>query len=254
VNLTYAVLTRNEQAEIAGCIRSCGPDGDLLVFDSLSTDATQQRAREAAQDRPGGLRIEQHPFTNYAEQRDAALAHVRTQWVLFIDADERATPALIAEVCQRISSPGAPAGFWVPRHNVILGHRMRHAGWFPDYQLRLFQTAKGKYDPLRPVHEGVLLDGTAEHLSEPFIHYNYRSMRQLIDKQRRYARHDAHQLWQEGVRFRPRSLASQPAREFVRRYVTLAGWRDGAHGLLMSAVMAWYRLAVLGELRRQQQR
>ena len=249
MSLTYAILTLNEAAEIGDCIRSLGPAEELLVLDSGSTDATIQVARAAARQMPFPLRVAQHPFRDYADQRNAALDLVRTDWVFFVDADERSSAEQTAEIAARTAARDAPAGFWVPRANIIFGYRMRHTGWSPDYQLRLFQTRLGRYDPARPVHELVQLNGQVEHLQTPLVHYNYRRLRQFIAKQRRYARQEAQQRRREGETVRPRALLTLPVREFYWRYVTLTGWRDGGHGLLLSTLMAWYRLLVVWRMR-----
>lgn len=249
VTLSYAILTLNEAAEIGACIRSLGPAQELLLLDSGSTDATIQTARDAAHGMPFPLRVEQRPFRDYADQRNAALDLVDGDWIFFVDADERSSAEQTAEVAVRIAAPDAPAGFWVPRANIIFGHRMRHAGWSPDYQLRLFQTRRGRYDPARPVHELVQLDGPAGHLRTPLVHFNYRRVAQFVTKQRRYARQEAQQRLRDGERARLRSFLSLPAREAYWRYVTLAGWRDGGHGLLLSLLMGWYRLLVVREMR-----
>ena len=249
MTLTYAILTLNEAKEIGDCISSLGPAEELLILDSGSTDATLQVARAAASHMPFPLRIAQHPFRDYADQRNAALDLVNTDWVFFVDADERSSAEQSAEIAARIAAPDAPAGFWVPRANIIFGYRMCHTGWSPDYQLRLFQTRLGRYDPARPVHELVQLNGRVEHLQTPLVHYNYRRVRQFIAKQRRYARLEAQTRRAAGETMRPRALLSLPAREFYWRYATLAGWRDGGHGLLLSALMAWYRLLVVWRMR-----
>jgi glycosyltransferase involved in cell wall biosynthesis len=221
----------------------------VLLLDSGSTDATLPIAAVAAQGMPFPLRVEQRPFRDYADQRNAALKLLHTDWVFFVDADERSSVEQTAEVATRIRATDAPAGFWVPRANIIFGHRMRHTGWSPDYQLRLFQTRRGRYDSERPVHELVQLDGRAEHLQTPLTHFNYRRVGQFVAKQRRYAGHEAQQRLRAGERVRPRALLSLPAREVYRRYITLAGWRDGGHGLLLSVLMGWYRLLVAREMR-----
>lgn len=250
MTLSYAILTLNEEREIADCIRSLGPAEELLVLDSGSSDATLERARAASEGMPFRLRLAQRPFRDYADQRNAALDLLTSDWVFFVDADERSTPEQIAEVAARLAAPDAPAGFWVPRANIIFGRRIRHTGWWPDYQLRLFQRRRGRYDPARPVHELVCLHGEAGHLLAPLVHYNYRRVGQFIQKQRRYAVHEARQLRAAGQRPRTRALFGQPAREFLRRYIILGGWRDGGHGLLLSLLMAWYRLLVVRALRR----
>lgn len=249
MSLSYAVLTLNEAAEIDACIRSLGPAAELLLLDSGSTDDTLERARAAAQGMSFALRIAQRPFRDYADQRNAALDLLHTEWVFFVDADERSSPEQTAEVAARTARPDAPAGFWVPRANMIFGHRMRYTGWSPDYQLRLFQVKRGRYDPARPVHELVQLDGRVEHLQTRLVHYNYRHVPQFFSKQRRYARQEAQQRRLAGERVRPRALLSLPVREFVWRYVTLSGWRDGGHGLLLSLLMGWYRFLVAWTMR-----
>ena len=249
MSLSYAVLTLNEAAEIDACIRSLGPAAELLLLDSGSTDDTLERARAAAQGMPFALRIAQRPFRDYADQRNAALDLLHTEWVFFVDADERSSPEQTAEVAARTARPDAPAGFWVPRANMIFGRRMRYTGWSPDYQLRLFQVKRGRYDPARPVHELVQLDGRVEHLQTRLVHYNYRQVSQFFSKQRRYARQEAQQRRLAGERVRPRALLSLPVREFVWRYVTLSGWRDGGHGLLLSLLLGWYRFLVAWTMR-----
>lgn len=249
MSLSYCVLTLNEAAEIGDCIRSLGPAEELLLLDSGSSDGTLAEARAAAQGMPFPLRIAQHAFRDYADQRNAALDLLHTDWVFFVDADERSSLEQTAEVATRTAAPDAPAGFWVPRANMIFGHRMRHTGWSPDYQLRLFQVRRGRYDPARQVHELVQLDGPVEHLQTRLVHYNYRRVSQFILKQRRYARQEARQIRMDGRRVRPRALLSLPLREFFWRYVTLSGWRDGGHGLLLSLLMGWYRWLVVRETR-----
>lgn len=250
VSLSYAILTLNEAAEIGACIRSLGPAEEVLLLDSGSTDDTLQVARVAAHGMPFPLRVEQRPFRDYADQRNAALDLVDSDWIFFVDADERSSVEQTAEVSARVAAANAPAGFWVPRANIIFGHRMRHTGWSPDYQLRLFQTRRGRYNPARAVHELVQLDGRAGHLQTPLVHFNYRRVTQFVTKQRRYARQEAEQRLRAGERVRPRALLSLPAREFYWRYVTLSGWRDGGHGLLLSVLMGWYRLLVARGMRR----
>jgi (heptosyl)LPS beta-1,4-glucosyltransferase len=250
MSLSYAVLTLNEAAEIGACIRSLGPAEELVLLDGGSTDGTLDEASAAAHGMPFSLRIEQHPFRDFADQRNVALDLLHTDWVFFVDADERSSPAQTAEVAARTAPPDAPAGFWVPRANIIFGHRMQHTGWSPDYQLRLFQVGRGRYDPARPVHELVQLDGRVEHLETRLVHYNYRRLSQFFRKQRRYARQEAQQRRLAGERARPRALLSLPAHEFWWRYVTLSGWRDGGHGLLLSLLMGWYRLLVVRDMRR----
>jgi glycosyltransferase involved in cell wall biosynthesis len=244
MKLTLIILTYNESAHIAECIQSARFADDVLVFDSFSTDATVDLAQAA------GARVLQHAFKDYASQRNAALSSVAdsTDWVLFVDADERVTPALAAEVRSVLERPGY-AGWRIPRHNYIFGKLTRGAGWFPDYQTRLLRVGKSRYDPERQVHELVLLDGELGTLTEPFIHYNYQSVAQFHAKQRRYSDYDARILYESGVRPKPQNYILQPWRQFWWRFWTLKGYTDGLHGLRLSLLLGWYELRKYWRLR-----
>ncbi|MFN8499188.1 MAG: glycosyltransferase [Anaerolineae bacterium] len=246
-SVTAVILTRNEAAHIRDCLASVAWASHRLVLDSGSDDGTAQLARESGAD------VVVRPFRNFADQRNAALGLIRTPWVLFVDADERVTPALADEVGQVIAqgNQDAPVGYWIPRHNYIFGHLTRGGGWWPDYQLRLFRVARAHYDPERAVHELVILDGEAGYLREAFIHYNYNDVAQFRRKQASYTSYDASILYAGGVRARPRNFVLQPLREFRRRFVSLHGYRDGLHGLRMAGFMAyyeWVKYAKLGQL------
>jgi glycosyltransferase involved in cell wall biosynthesis len=209
-------------------------DECLVLLDS----ATRDRTRDVALQH--GARVEGRAFDNFAAQRDAALELATANWVLFVDADERVTPALRDEVLARVADPGDKRAFWIPRHNYLMGRIVRHAGWFPDYQLRLLERQSVHFDPLRVVHEVALVDGPVGYLNEPLVHFNYRGLGEFVRKQERYCALEAQRWLATFGRPRPRALVGQPAREFWRRYVELQGFREGGLGLVLSLVLAYY--------------
>ena len=170
-HLTAIVLTHNEAEQIADCIKLLRFADRIIVFDSFSTDETVSIAQRLGAD------IYQHEFENYAEQRNAALdaADEMTDWVLFVDADERITDVLAEEIRQKILLPEY-AGWRLPRHNYIFGVLTKGAGWYPDYQTRLLRVGQAQYDRERTVHEVVKLYGAEGTLRNPIIHYNYRDI------------------------------------------------------------------------------
>ncbi|MBN1428797.1 MAG: glycosyltransferase family 2 protein [Anaerolineae bacterium] len=226
------ILTRDEETNIEACIDTLRWTDELIVFDSFSTDSTVSRAESA------GARVVQHPFENYGAQREAALKVARSEWVFFVDADERIPPELAAEIREKIEGP--ERGWWVPRHNYIFGRLTLGAGWFPDYQLRVLHRASARYDPLRPVHEEVILDGQAGYLETPLIHHNYRDRDHFIDKQEKYTDIEAELRFSQGLKPKARTYIGAPLRQFWWRFVTLKGYRDGLHGLDLSLMMAYY--------------
>lgn len=240
--VTAVVLTLNEAEHLPDCLKSLDWVGDLLVVDSGSADGTAEIAAAS------GARVVTYQFHNFAEQRNFALGLVTTPWVLFVDADERVPPELAAEI--RRATTAGYVGYWIPRRNLILGRWVRGGGWWPDYQLRLFRVGFGRYDPDRPVHEVVRVDGPVGRLENPLLHINYTTVGEVFAKQARYARLEALQLARQGVRPRPYRFFTFPAREFYRRFVRLGGYRDGWVGLLLAAAMAWQAVIVLRELGR----
>ena len=231
--ITAAVLARNAESEIEACLAALAWTDELVVVDDFSTDDTRAICERL------GARVYQRRLESFAAQRNFALTRVRTPWALFIDADERVTAALADEI-RAAARDETIAGYWIPRKNLFKGRWVKHAGWSPDYQLRLFQAAKGRYDPSRFADETVLLDGPDGHLTELLTHYNYASARQFVTKQRRYAQLEARRLWLDGQRARWRNYILQPLRAFHRRFFTWRGYAEGWLGLALSAAMAYF--------------
>lgn len=232
LTLTAIILTLNEEKHLPNCLKSLAWADEIIVFDSFSTDGTLAMAQAA------GATVFQRKFDNYAAQRNAALESTAAEWVFFVDADERATPELAAEIQSKLTEP--QAGWWVPRHNYIFGTLTKHAGWFPDYQLRLLRRARARYATDRVVHELVNLDGAEGYLQNPLIHLNYETVAEFIRKQTYYARYDAERLQREGTVFRTRQLLTMPLRQFWWRFITLRGWKEGWHGLRLSLLMSHF--------------
>lgn len=234
-HLTAIILTYNESRHIQACIESVKFADAVVVFDSYSTDNTVDLARGAGAD------VIQNPFSDYATQRNAALDSVRdkTDWVLFVDADERVDISLADEI-RRVIQTDEAVGWRIPRHNYIFGKLTRATGWYPDYQTRLLKIGFAQYDPTRKVHEVVILNGELGTLNNPLIHYNYDDSRQFAQKQRKYTAYEAKILYESGIRPKFRNYILQPIRHFKWRFFELKGYRDGLHGLRLSMLMAWY--------------
>lgn len=234
IQLAAVILTKNEARHVVDCITAVQAWADVVVvWDALSDDATCDLARAA------GALVVQRPWDNFAAQRQAVLDTIAAEWVLFVDADERVTPELGQEVRTAIAH-NRWNGYWIPRRNFIVGHEMRAGGYFPDYQLRLLKRGVARYDATRAVHETVDVGGAEGWLQAPFIHFNYHSWSQFHRKQRFYAAYEAQILRQCKITPRPHNFVLQPLREFRRRFITLAGWRDGWPGLRLALLLAWY--------------
>ncbi len=232
--LTAIIIARDESRHIADCIASLRWADEVVVCDNYSQDDTATLAQQA-----GARVIPNFLHQNFAQAHNLALDTVTlANWVFFVDADERATPELAAEIRAIVKDDLAPVGYWVPRHNYIFGKLTLHAGYYPDHQMRLLRRGRARFE--RPVHEVVVLDGLEGHLENVLIHYNYETPDQFHAKQHRYIQFDAQELDQQGIRFRPRNLILQPLRHFWWRYITLRGYRDGVHGFRLCLLLAYY--------------
>jgi hypothetical protein len=229
--IAAVILTLNEESHIQAAVASVNWADRVVVVDTFSQDATVSLAEDA------GAEVIRRPFENYAQIRNVALAEIETPWVFFVDADERATPELGAEIRQVIRDR-PENGWWVPRHNYIFGKLTLGAGWYPDYQMRLLRRGKARYR--RPVHEIVELEGAEGFLQHPLVHLNYESVAQFHVKQRRYAQIDAEILNQQNVQPHFYTPFTQSLRHFFWRFWSLRGYRDRLHGLRLCLLMARY--------------
>ena len=243
--VSAVVIARDEADLIEGCLQSVAwADERLVVLDAATTDDTGSLAEAA------GARVEVRSWHGFPQQRNAALALARCDWVLFVDGDERVPPSLAHEIRARLADVGEVAGFWIPRRNVIAGEWVRHAGWWPDRQLRLLRRLSARYDEGAAVHEVATLDGPTDALAEPFLHLNYETLDEFREKQRRFAVLEAHTLWDRGQRARPHNLLLQPIREFRRRTLELGGIRQGPLGIRLGLEMARANFLTYRELLR----
>jgi glycosyltransferase involved in cell wall biosynthesis len=187
MSLSVIVITRDEERHIRDCLASVRDLADeLLVVDSGSLDGTVEIAREM------GARIEIRPFDNFAKQRNAAIEMAKGDWIFFIDADERCTRYLGAEIEFRVlMAEPEIAGFWVPRRNIIFGKEIKHTGWSPDYQPRILRKGRGHFDPTREVHELLVWDGPARNLTQALTHFNYESFSQFRKRNYKYTEYEA---------------------------------------------------------------
>jgi len=177
--LTVTVITLNEAANIDACLASVGFADEILVVDAGSTDGTPdlaraRRARVIVRDWPG-----------YSAQKNYAAAQAAHDWILSVDADERVTPELAAEIQRVLASEPAATGYRGPRVTWHLGRWIRVTDWYPDYQLRLYDRRRARW-AARRVHESVTADGPVGQLTHDLQHYAYRDIGHHLATMDRY--------------------------------------------------------------------
>jgi (heptosyl)LPS beta-1,4-glucosyltransferase len=229
VPVTVVIAAHNEALQIEDCVRSVAWAAEVLVVENDSSDDTIALAKSA------GATVFSHSFRSIGGQRNAAISRARHDWVLVIDADERATPALGAEVARCVGQVTV-AAFRVRRRNWFLGREIRHSGWDRDRPVRLFRSHL-RYDE-RPVHEHVLTSGEPGLLDEALLHRPYSNLGEYFEKLGRYSRDWAVQSHARGKRVWLPSLLVRPQARFLTTLVLRGGWRDGWQGVAISALAA----------------
>src|SRR5207253_5064809 len=229
VRLSATVLAQDEAERIGGCIESLRFCDEVLVVDGGSRDGTRELAARL------GARVVERPFDDFARQHEFARTQACGEWILSIDADERASPELAAAAPGALR--GAASAYALPFKNHFRGVWLRHGGFWPDRHVRLFRKDRCRYDPERPVHEKLLVDGATARLDAPVLHHTWGSLAHCLAKMERYGERAAQALFAQGRRAAAWEVALRPLWRFVRGYLLRAGFLDGAPG----AEMAWAR-------------
>lgn len=238
------VVAYNEEHNIGRCLRSVSWADEIVVVDSLSQDRTVEIAKEYTD------RVYRHPWKGYSTQKNLALSYTRCDWVLALDADEEVSEELKGSIQRVLKEEGDCDGYEVSRRSFYLGRWIRHGGWYPDYQLRLFQRGRGRWKEAE-LHERVLVDGKVGRLRGDLYHYPYRDLSEHILKMDRYSAIAAQEMARKGRRFRGWDLLVRPLFRVFSSYVLKAGFLDGVPGLVVAlsgAAYAWAKYAKLWEL------
>lgn len=271
--LAVVILTRDEEGTLPDCLASLRSlDAEIFVVDSGSTDRTCEIAMEA------GCHAVEHPFEDYAAQRNWALENlpIRSPWVLNMDADERLTPELAEEIAAVVTDPDAPHdGYMMSRRTVFMGRWLRHGGQYPAWHLRLCRRGRVHCERRR-YDQHFLVDGSTGQLRHDLIDVLSTDLTRWIERHNRWATLEAEELYAKrrnpragGDGVRPK-LGGTPIerRRFLREgvyqrfppllrpflfffygYVLRLGFLDGVPGLIFHTLQRfWFRFLVDAKL------
>jgi glycosyltransferase involved in cell wall biosynthesis len=276
--VSVIIPVKNEERNIAACMESVGWADEVWVVDSHSSDRTVEVAQRYTD------RIAQFEYRGgYPKKKNWALANLpfAHEWVLIVDADERVTPELEADIRAALTSAEGADGYYINRKLIFLGRWIRHCGWYPSWNLRLFKHRLGRYEKLETedvpdagdveAHEHVVLEGRAEYLKHDLLHEDFKSVYHFIERHNRYSNWDArvyHNLARgiqgsanigaslfgtplERKRFIKRLWVRLPARPILRflwMYVARLGFLDGMPGLIFCSLMSMHEAVISAKL------
>jgi glycosyltransferase involved in cell wall biosynthesis len=268
--LSVIVLTRDEEDNLPACLASVRALGaQVFVVDSGSTDRTVEIARAA------GCQVVEHPFENYARQRNWAFDHlpIATSWTLCLDADERLTPDLAAEIAAVLAQGDTQHdGYMLRKRTVFMGRWLRHGGQYPAYHLRLFRTGLGRCED-RLYDQHFVVTGAIDVLNNDYIDVITSDIASFVARHNRWAALEAEEISRknhpdfsmprftvqarllgtaiERKRFIRNDIYLQlplfirPLLLWIYAYIIRLGFLDGIEGLIFYTLQRfWFRFLV----------
>lgn len=250
-HLSLAIICLNEAENIERCIRSVPFADEVVVVDSGSTDGTADLARNL------GARVYVEEWRGYRDQKRRATELCRSDWVLSLDADEALSPEAAREIEMSLLTAqlNDVDGWEFPRLSWNLGRWIRHGGWYPDWQLRLYHQGRAHWEGGSQVHERVEAS-RVQRMKHPILHWPFPQHAEQVATNNRYSSLGAQELLKRGVRFSLAKLLFKPISKFLETYIVKRGFLDGLPGFIISvgaAYSVFLKFAKLWELQQKSQ-
>lgn len=246
--LSLVVITRDEEDHIERCLSSVPFASEIIVLDSFSSDRTVERAKAH------GAKVFQEKFLGFGPQRNRAVSLASHDWVLCLDADEALSEEAQKAVIDLFET-GAPRKFayQFSRLSYHMGRWIHHGGWFPDWQLRLFNRQQASWDQAL-IHEKVVANCEVGRIREPIHHWVFDDLADQIQTNNKYSTLGAQTLKKNGKRFHLFQLITKPGFKFLETYVWKRGFLDGMPGFVIAVGAAYsifLKYAKLWEMERK---
>jgi glycosyltransferase involved in cell wall biosynthesis len=243
--LSIIIVAKNEAANIVECVRSARFADEVIVMDSGSTDGTAELARAE------GAMVVVTDWPGYGPQNNRGIDRASGDWFFSLDADERISAELAAEIRSAIERDGVN-GFRVPRTSMYCGRFMRHGGWTPDYTWRLARRGRARFTE-HYLHAHLEVEGPTGSLRQPIIHYSFRSMESVLEKLNRYSTASARDMTASQRRGSLGRAIVHGLWAFFRTYFLRLGFLDGRWGFMLAVSNAegtYYRYVKLWLMQR----
>ena len=230
--LSVVIVAKNEARNIAECIASVAFADEVVVLDSGSSDRTAALATQA------GARVVQTDWPGYGPQVARGFRLATGAWVLSLDADERVSEALRAEIRAAVRS-NAFDGYRIPRLSEFCGRFIHHSGWRPDHTLRLGRRAVAGFTD-HFLHAHMTVAGRVGELRHDIVHFSYPDIHDVLEKLDRYSSGNARDMLAAGQSAGVGKAVMHGFFAFLRTYFIRLGFLDGSHGLMLAIYNAEY--------------
>lgn len=239
--ITAIIITKNEELMIEDCLKSISFVGEILLVDTGNSDKTNEIAKKYK------ARIVKDDGKSFSDWRNAGLGNATCEWILYIDADERLTKELEKEI-KLIVTKNIPGVFAIPRRNFVMNKELKHGGWYPDYQKRLFHKTmiKGWKGEL---HEEPQVVEKFSHLVSPMLHIKHETFSQMVEKTNQWSEVEAKLMFdaKHPPMNIPRFLTAI-FREFWSRMVIKKAFLDGQVGISFAVYQVFSRFVSYAKL------
>lgn len=229
--LSLVVITRNAESHIARCLKSVAFASDIVVLDSRSDDRTREIAESL------GARVFSEEWRGFGPQKRRATELANTDWILSLDADEALSEAAQIEVQALMARPLVVQAFAFPRLSFHLGRWIRHGGWYPDRQVRLYNRTQANWN-FDPLHEKIECK-TVQRLKNPILHWVFKDLTDQVQTNNRYSSLGADHLFMKGRSFYLFQLLTKPWVKFFETYIWKLGFLDGLPGFIIAVGAAY---------------
>ncbi|TNH07022.1 glycosyltransferase family 2 protein [Testudinibacter sp. TR-2022] len=233
--LAVALIVKNEEKHLAACLDTVkGWVDEIVILDSGSQDQTEMIARRYTDKFYQNLN-----WQGFGKQRQLAQQYVASDYVLWLDADERITPELQRAIQQTVTADKPNTLYQIGRCSEVFGREIRHSGWYPDWVLRLYRTSTTQYNNSL-VHEKVIepVGFQIEKLSGDLRHYTYENLHHYLTKSAFYAQAWAEQRQKAGKQASLSQGVIHAISCFIKMYLLKRGFLDGKQGFLLAVLSA----------------
>jgi glycosyltransferase involved in cell wall biosynthesis len=237
--ISAVVLTKNEQRNIKDCLKSLQWCVEIIVIDDYSEDNTREIAKTL-----GAKVFLHHLNNNFAQQRNFALRQAQGEWVLFIDADERVSAALAAEIYNLQFT--IYNGFYLKRRDFFGGKWLKHGETANVKLLRLGRNGAGRWQ--RQVHETWEIKGKLGELKNPILHYPHPTISEFLETINYFSTLHADVLFSEGVKTNLFQIGVYPVGKFLKNWIYRRGFLDGTPGLIVALMMSFHSFLARAKL------
>lgn len=245
--LSVIIITKNEEDMLPGCLASVRWAREIIVIDCGSEDKTVAIAKRHA-------KVFHHPWKGFATQKNFGIRKAKQDWILILDADERVSTQLRAEMQAVMKNPSQYVAYNIPFRNFFLGREMKHGGWQGEHHIRLFRRGKAQYQQ-QEIHEYLNIDGETGTLQNHILHFSHRTIADNLLKTRQYAILQSKYEYERGMSAVTRkSLFFAILEHFWARYVRLKGYKDGMEGFIEATYQAFSQIFVIQTMLWERQR